>query len=392
MKKYLINLIKDKNKLSYIIIFFVAIFVCIPMCSPKMDIAGDDGIQHICRLIGTYDTMKEGKIFPVIFDNFCNGFGYSWNLFYSPITAYAPLIFRLVTSSFVTILKLTMFSTIFLSGIFSFKLANKIFRNHKVAILTAILYMSAPYHLTDLYSRKALAELASFVFLPIVFSGMYDLVYKKNKKPYALILGAIGLILSHNVMAMYTAIFCFIYLCLHYKKLRQPKLIIKIIVSVIIILLCTSFYWIPLLEHMLATTYEVFIPNRMYSDETIKDSKLTVSNLLFTTKYDMNFHIGLIAIGVIFTIFYWKSIPKRFKRNLKIFTIFGIVSIIMTLKIFPYEKLPDILKMIQFTWRMQEFSILFLSIVAGYRNSYFYAKKAKIRILYSYFSCSMYMY
>lgn len=242
MKKFLTNFLKNKKVLSYLIIFSISIFICIPLISKNMDISRDDGIQHICRLIGTYDTLKEGQIFPVIMSDFCNGFGYSWNIFYSPLTAYFPLIFRLITSSFVVCLKLSMFASIFLSGVFMYQFTYKVFRSYKVGVISAILYISAPYHLTDLYNRIAIAELASFIFIPIVFNGMYDLFYRKNTKPYGIIFGAIGLILTHNVMAVYTAIFCLIYLIIHYKKINIT-IIKKLAICLLCILLCTSFYW-----------------------------------------------------------------------------------------------------------------------------------------------------
>lgn len=47
----------------------------------------------------------------------------------------------------------------------------------------------------------------------------------------------------------------------------------------------------------------------------------------------------------------------------------GIVSIIMTLKWFPFEKLPSILKMLQFSFRMLEFSSFFLSILVAINYS-----------------------
>lgn len=380
MKKFLTNLLKNKKVLSYLIIFAISVFICIPLLSKNMDISRDDGIQHICRLIGTYDTLKEGQIFPVIMSNFCNGFGYSWNIFYSPLTAYFPLIFKLITSSFVVCLKLSMFVSIFLSGVFMFQFTYKVFRSHKVGVISAILYMSAPYHLTDLYNRIAIAELASFIFIPIVFNGMYDLFYRKNTKPYGIIFGAIGLILTHNVMAVYTAIFCFIYLIIHYKKINKT-ILKKITICILLILLCTSFYWIPLLEHSQATTYEVFVPERMYKDNTLIGSKLSVLELFFTEKFGMIFHIGLlIIIGLILTFLYRKKIQKRYKEWLIIFTVFGICSVIMTTKIFPYEYMPDFLKMIQFTWRMMEFASFFLSGVAGYGISMFLNKNSKKEI------------
>lgn len=238
MKKIWDKILNNKKVLSYIIIMFFSIIICIPLFSKYMDISRDDGIQHICRIIGTYTTLKEGHMFPVIMSEFCNNFGYSWNLFYSPITAYVPLIFKIFTSSFVMCLKLFMLLTVFLSGLCCFNFVYKISKSYKAGVVSAILYMSAPYHLTDLYNRIAVAELASFVFLPIVFSGMYDLFYKRDKKPYGIIIGAIGLILTHNVITVYTAIFCLIYALIHYKKLARKTTIKKILICVILILLC----------------------------------------------------------------------------------------------------------------------------------------------------------
>lgn len=365
MKKFIKEQLNNKKRLSYMIIIAIAIFLCIPLFSKYMDIARDDGIQHICRLIGTFNSIKQGDKFGIIMSDFCNGFGYSWNLFYSPLTAYIPLLFRLFTSSFVLCLKLFMLFTIALSGICMFQFVYKMFRSYKAGVIVAVLYMCAPYHLTDLYNRIAIAELASFIFLPIVFSGMYDLFHRKNKKPYSIIIGAVGLILTHNIIAVYTAIFCFVYLLIHYKKITTGT-IKKIVISVILILLCTSFYWIPLLEHMLATNYEVFLPQRMYKDNTLISSKLGISDLFVTKHFEMNFHIGFVILfGILLLVCYRKKIPNRYKEPLRIFSIFGIVSVIMTLKIFPFEYLPNSLKMIQFTWRMMEFASFFLSIVAG---------------------------
>lgn len=378
MNEKMRKLLKNKKVLSYLIIFAVSIFLCIPLFSKYMDISRDDGIQHICRLIGNANVLKQGKFFPVIISDFCNGFGYSWNLFYSPLTAYVPLIFKLFTSSFVVTLKMFMLLTIFLSGICLFQFVYKISKSYKASIISAILYMCAPYHLTDLYNRIAIAELASFIFLPIIFSGMYDLLNKKNKEPLLIIIGAVGLILTHNIIAIYTAIFCTIYLLVNYKTLIKNNTIKKIIISVILILLCTSFYWIPLLEHMLATNYEVFLPQRMYKDNTLISSKLNFMDLFFTKHFGMNFHIGLaILLGALFLFCYRKKIKKQYRGTLSIFIMLGLISIIMTLKIFPYEYLPNFLKMIQFPWRMMEFASFFLSIIAGFGFAYFMNNNTK---------------
>lgn len=77
-----------------------------------------------------------------------------------------------------------------LSGVFLYKLVYRITNKHMASVISAIIYIATPYHLTDLYNRMAIAELTSFVFLPIVFLGMYELV-NTNQKTYYLIIGAI---------------------------------------------------------------------------------------------------------------------------------------------------------------------------------------------------------
>lgn len=386
MKKYIASILNNKKILSYLIILFVSVFICVPLFSKYMDIARDDGIQHICRLIGNFTTIKEGHLFPTIMSDFCNGFGYSWNIFYSPLTAFLPLVFKIFSASFVTCLKLFMFFTMLLSGIFMYKLVYKISKSHKAGVISAILYMVCPYHLTDIYSRIAIAELASFVFLPIVFIGMYDLFNKNTKQTYFIAIGAIGLILSHNVIAVYTAIFCFIYLVTNYKKLNNKNIIKSIVINIVIILLCTSFYWIPLLEHYFATSYEVFLPERMFKNNTLIGSKLSLTDFFITKPYDMNFHIGLpIVFGLILTFLYRKKIKPRYKKTMFLFLIFGLISVIMSSKLFPFEYLPSSLKMIQFAWRMMEFASFFLSIVCGITITMFIngnnKKEATITIL-----------
>ena len=173
---------KIKTKLiDYIIILIFAIIVSIPMLNEDFNIYSDDGIQHIARLMGTTQSIEEGQIIPVIMSNFCNGFGYSWNIFYSPLTAFLPLVFSIFTHSFVLILKLFIILVAFLSGIAMYEFVNKISKNRYAGLMTAMVYIFAPYRLTDTYIRVAISELTSFIFLPIVFHGMYNIFNSEEK-------------------------------------------------------------------------------------------------------------------------------------------------------------------------------------------------------------------
>lgn len=365
---------KIKTKLiDYIIILIFAIIVSIPMLNEDFNIYSDDGIQHIARLMGTTQSIEEGQIIPVIMSNFCNGFGYSWNIFYSPLTAFLPLVFSIFTHSFELILKLFIILVAFLSGIAMYEFVNKISKNRYAGLMAAMVYIFAPYRLTDTYIRVAISELTSFIFLPIVFHGMYNIFNseeKSIKKSLLLTLGATGLIITHSVIAMYTAIFCFIYLLINIKELKNKQVIKMLAINILLIILLTSFYTIPLLEHKLSTDYEVFKPGRMERTDSLIQNKLKPIQLIYTAPYSFCFEIGLVSIiGLVLTILAHKKIEKSVKKFYWFALISGIVCVIMSLNFFPFEKMPAILKMIQFTFRLLEFSSFFFAVLAGINYS-----------------------
>lgn len=368
--KRIIPNIKSGEYANIAIIFIVSIFVCLPLLNKNCNIYIDDGIQHLCRLIGTEQTLVSKQFLPMIMSNFCNNFGYSWNIFYSPLTAYIPLIFRIFSFSFETCMKLFMFVVTVATGIAMYKFVIKITKNKNIAILASVLYIIAPYRITDMYVRMALAELTSFIFIPMVFSGMYSII-NENKKSSLLIIGASGLILTHTVVCMYTAILCFVYLIVFIRKLNK-KSILNLLVSLLMIVLITSFYWVGLAQHYFSTSYEVFVPGRMERVDVLNFYKTSLSQLVYTDKEQkMIYEIGIVTfIGLLLTPiaimkFEKQEKEKDFTKIYGLFGILGIVLTIMTLKIFPFEKLPGTFTMIQFTFRLFEFTSFFFAIISA---------------------------
>lgn len=368
--KRIIRNIKSGEYANIAIIFIVSIFVCLPLLNKNCNIYIDDGIQHLCRFIGTEQTLVSKQFLPMIMSNFCNNFGYSWNIFYSPLTAYIPLIFRIFSFSFETCLKLFMFVVTVATGIAMYKFVIKITKNKNIAILASVLYIIAPYRITDMYVRMALAELTSFIFIPMVFSGMYSII-NENKKSSLLIIGASGLILTHTVVCMYTAMLCFVYLIVFIRKLNK-KSILNLLVSLLMIVLITSFYWVGLAQHYFSTSYEVFVPGRMERVDVLNFYKTSLSQLVYTDQeQNMIYEIGIVTfIGLLLTPiaimkFEKQEKEKDFTKIYGLFGILGIVLTIMTLKIFPFEKLPGTFTMIQFTFRLFEFTSFFFAIISA---------------------------
>lgn len=86
---------KIKNVRYGILILVVAILISIPLCQKKFNYYNDDGIQHIARAFLTSDAIKNGESFTVL-SKLENNFGYSWDLFYGPLSSFIIAIIGII--------------------------------------------------------------------------------------------------------------------------------------------------------------------------------------------------------------------------------------------------------------------------------------------------------
>ncbi len=362
----MIKFFKNKTFISYIILFVVTIIISIPLMNSNFDIKQGDGILHISRLMGTYQALLEGQKFPNIMYNFCNGFGYCWNIFYSPLTAFLPLIFKIFIQSFSLCLKLFMICTIFISGITMYKFTKETTKSNKIGVISGILYITVPYKLTNMYLRVAIGELAAFIFFPLIFLGINNIINKVNRRDYYFSIGVVGLIFTHNISTLIISVLGFIYLLLNIKKI--DKIVIKkLCINFLFIISITCFFWAPMIEAISKVQYEVFIPNRMGSIESLSRNGLDFTQIFYSnTKDSLIFNIGILNLIFLFSSLYsYKKVKKKYKYIYCIFFALGVLSIIMATKYFPWRITPFIFGMIQFPWRFIGVSSFFISFVCS---------------------------
>lgn len=362
MKKEKLNKV-----LPYFIILIVALLLSVPLMQKGIH-TGDDGEFHISRTIGTIEQLKNHES-PLIVSRFSNKLGFAWNLFYPPVTTIINVIFALLIGNVVTAMKIYAFITLFVSGIAMYEFVKNLTNNKLAAMFSAIIYMSAPYRMLNIYVRLAVGEMASFMFMPIIFNGLYNVLNGKTEKSYQLVIGAVLLALSHNISVLYTAIIALIYVIINIDKLRDKKIFKTLFSSLIIIILSVLFFELPLFEQMHATDYEV--KRKMFTRWSVQSSGLNPVNLftsMFWQKDGRDYTIGIPTILSLFLIpFALKRMKKdeTLRTNYKFFMITGFVSCLMATFIFPWYFMPKILLNIQFPWRMLEFIDLCFSIVAG---------------------------
>lgn len=150
---------KRRKLIDICVIILVASILGAPLLMHNVDVYCDDGIQHIARAFGTLLSFKEDGLFSNVISSFTNNFGYSWNLFYGPISTYAVIIISLVINNFAVGYKIVCYLAMILSGIFMYKFVFALINNRNASLLASILYMTFPYHLTELYTRNALRRI-----------------------------------------------------------------------------------------------------------------------------------------------------------------------------------------------------------------------------------------
>ena len=171
------------------------------------------------------------------------------------------------------------------------------------------------------------------------------------------------MILTHSMLTVYLAMFCVIYLIVNIKDIKKDE-IITLLQNVLWILSLTCFYWVPLIESKFSADYEVFNEEHMVRYDAMVLLKPTLGELFIQYKGRMMYGLGIVVIfGLILSIFTIKKAKE--KKNIILFLVLGIISAIMSLNFFPFEKLPSIFTMMQFSFRMLEFASFFLVVVSS---------------------------
>lgn len=383
MKK-LIEKLKNSRWMYFVIIFIIGLILGLPIISINL-VVTHDGSVHLLRLIGTADALKFGVMPPIISPSLYNEMGYGVNLFYSAFTCYLPLMIKLFTPTFALALKIFGIIGIILSGCTMYKFSEEVTKNRIIALFSAILYMTAPYKLANVYVRYALGEFMAAIFTPLVFLGMHDLFNKDGKKHYYIAIGAIGLIFSHTISTLYVAIFCLIYVMFFIKKLKEKEILKKLLINVLFIILISAMVVFPMIEASTSAEYAIMNNDSMATNnESVYKNTIEFSQFIKYIDNDrgLTFVIGMpMLLLSIFSVFEVFIINKEYKKTYIIFMIFSILSLIMCTKLFPWKYVPEILCKLQFPWRMLIFFTFFASFLGGVNLEFIIKKFLKKEIL-----------
>lgn len=364
------------EKLSpFLIIIILSIFAWKALLLSGYFSMHDD--QQVVRLFEFNKSLLAGQ-FPVRWVAGL-GFGYGYALFnfYPPLVYYVGELFHLIGFGFIDSVKIVWFLAIVGSGFAMYFLAKNLF-GKTAGIIAALFYIYAPYHAVDAYIRGALAELSSFVWLPLILLFAHQTA-KFGKLKHALWTGFFLalLMLTHNLIFLpFFGIFLFWFLgvALIYGKRKDWKLIIYHLSLIILLTFgLTAFFWLPALwEKQFTLVDSLLIKNlASYKIHFLCPEQLWQSTWGFGGSVPgcldgVSFKIGklhvlvsILALGVAF-------VNKKHRGLILTAVSCLLIAVFMTTSYssFIWDNIKE-LWYLQFPWRFLEFAVLFSSLLAG---------------------------
>lgn len=306
------------------------------------------------------------------------GFGYPLFNFYPPLPYYFGQVIHWLGFQFVDIVKVLIVLNFLASGLAMYLLAQS-FWGRWGGLLSAILYVYAPYHAVDIYVRAAMNEAWALVWFPAIFWALYKLI-STNRWIYvsALSVFVALLMLSHNPLLMVFAPGAFLWGLFWLIQSHNFKSLLKLLVASFWALGLAAFFTLPVILEQKFVHIETLVTGYFnYLAHFVNLNQLFISRFWgygdsrFGPVDDMSFQIGhlhwilSLASLVVALIFYYK---KRFDIYLMIVLFFGMTLLYTFMthqrSSFIWQAFPQ-LQYLQFPWRFLVLSIFGTSFLAG---------------------------
>lgn len=355
------NRIANQRLFSYIVFLVTILAVGFPLFSGSLT-SGHDLHFHFLRFIGIKDGLLTGN-FPVrIYDSFYNAYGYGASFFYPDLFLYPFAGIAALGISEIFSFNMFLFATViatYMVAAYSFR---GLLKNNIAAIIGAVLYTAAPYHVHLLYTRKAVGEIIAYIFIPLLVYALYNLLRENFSKPLLLVVCMTGLIGSHLISALLCALICLI-ACLFGIKtfITKPKLLLKLGLCIVACAVLTAAFWVPMLEQLshadfLLSDAEKYLP----ADNTASLTKM------FFGKEETAFGLTLIPFLFMRLLFLKEKNEKRLLRVIDISSIAGLLCLLLSSPLFPWKWMPEATFIIQFPWRLYTYAVfLFTLAISG---------------------------
>ena len=341
---------------------------------------GADLPNHYRYALPFYDSIQKGDFYPGWLAESNAGYGDARFRFYPPGLYYLLALFKPMAgwfgSSLITFILLSALGSL---GVYFWARA---FLDARLALVAAVLYAIAPYHLNELYQASLLSEYAACAVLPFVFAFIDRICERKRMIDVAgLAVAYTLLILSNLPLAVIGSLAALVFSLVRVTGKAALRVDMRLVVGVFLGLAASAFYWVRMLSELpwikgSAVNPKVYYDYRLnfiFSPSALTNRNTWYANLLT---------LATISLFLPALVLFWKGSGGKRYVALFILTIF---SFFMTLPLSqPLWQVIPKLSEVQFPWRWLAVTSLTGSVlVAASIPHWLELLKSRIRPIYA---------
>lgn len=350
--------ISNDRKLEIIVLSALTLIGAIYFLLGKIP-SGADQYYHLERLESVAYSIRDG-VFPIRLEPyFPFNYGYAGGLFYCDISFYFPALLRIAGFSMQSSFNIFGIICTFAGILSTYYVAKKIFGNMYIGFLASALNNLAMYYAFDTVVRGGTGALVSSIFFPILLYGYYRLFtedtestsYKNIWIPISI--GYTGVMCSHVLSMEISALWTVILLLTMLPKVFRKKTFIELWKALGAFIVLNLWFIFPFLDYYI--NEDIIIKN-------VSARKIQEWGFVFSNYVRLPFNISqvseketvhnvyllfnpvVLVLLVVFLVLWicgaWKTLKnKNYMKVAKLCCIYSIISIVLSLQIFPWDYL-----------------------------------------------------
>lgn len=332
-----------------------------------------DLAQHLAVMEQFDKVLRSGVPYPRWLPDVNKGYGLAWTNFYPPGFYYLTSLVNLAVHDWMKTLFIISVLGLAASGLTLYLLARQ-FYGRLASGVAALLYMTAPYHVLDLYWRGAMPEFVGFILVPLIIYFAFKLGAEGRARHYA------GLGLFHGLFLMTHIPVAFLmtyalgfYALVWAARERDWRIALRVALGISIALMLGAIYWLPSFIEIkyAAEPYSAMFPYHS-SYITLIDSDS------FRNAVNDSFAVQAAALLTAIAILRWTRQPasdhssvvgpvhEKGDAQTVLWIVMGLATAFMctSLSIYVSKLIPKI-DIASFAWRWLVLVCLFVSLVVG---------------------------
>lgn len=336
-----------------------------------------DGQDHVARIANFYTSLSEGILIPRWGGNLNWGFGHPVLMFLYPLPSYIASVFIFTGFSYVDSVKIVFGLSLLISGIGMYLWVSRLLGVY-AGLISALLYMFAPYRFVNLYVRGAIGEHVAFAFIPFVLFFVTRLFLDSHTKK-STVLNVLGsaifsafLILSHNALSIIFLGVVIAYTLILFSIKKEVKTLIFAFVSIIYGFCLSAFFLVPAFLEGKYTLRDIVTGGGEYAGRFVPSpADFLIPSWSYGITGDFSVQIGIVHFSLIllgvFTFFRLSSKKKLEKRLFVLMFVLFLISLFMMLKESNFIwTIITLLQKFQFPWRFLSLTVLASSVLGAY--------------------------